>query len=263
MIRYFLPVLAAFCLVSQAFAGEGAFVPRTEDEINFYCLQKSYPQIKALRADAAGQSWLEFADGKKVLYSGSAPGQEVDVKESMRLPYPLEPDREDPAASPGRQRSYALFRALYGENAAEVKKGLRRVKLPRGSLSLAAPAALALAQGASELEKIAADPGVRALLKPDGGYFWRKIAGEDNLSAHSFGIALDLAADKAPYWRWSRQMPHPMQKTYPGSIVKTMEDLGFIWGGKWREYDLMHFEYRPELICKAKMRREAMGPHSH
>ena len=48
-------------------------------------------------------------------------------------------------------------------------------------------------------------------------------------------------------------MPHPLQKTYPAAIVKAFEDEGFIWGGKWHEYDLMHFEYRPELICKARI----------
>ena len=26
-----------------------------------------------------------------------------------------------------------------------------------------------------------------------------------------------------------------------------------IWGGKWHEYDLMHFEYRPEIMAKARV----------
>ena len=30
---------------------------------------------------------------------------------------------------------------------------------------------------------------------------------------------------------------------------------GFIWGGKWSEFDLMHFEYRPELILLARLTR--------
>ncbi len=88
---------------------------------------------------------------------------------------------------------------------------------------------------------------------PEGGYYWRKIAGEDHLSPHSYGIALDVGVKKAPYWRWSRQMPHPLQAVYPTAIVAPLEEQGFIWGGKWHEYDLMHFEYRPELICKARM----------
>jgi len=50
-------------------------------------------------------------------------------------------------------------------------------------------------------------------------------------------------------------MPHPMQYTYPSAVVAAMEEQGFIWGGKWREYELMHFEYRPELIYKARILR--------
>jgi D-alanyl-D-alanine carboxypeptidase len=30
------------------------------------------------------------------------------------------------------------------------------------------------------------------------------------------------------------------------------EQHGFVWGGKWRHHDTMHFEYRPELIAVAK-----------
>ena len=33
-----------------------------------------------------------------------------------------------------------------------------------------------------------------------------------------------------------------------GALVTVFENHGFIWGGKWRHYDTMHFEYRPELL---------------
>jgi hypothetical protein len=37
------------------------------------------------------------------------------------------------------------------------------------------------------------------------------------------------------------------------AIVRVFERHGFIWGGRWRHYDTMHFEYRPELIgCTQK-----------
>ena len=85
-----------------------------------------------------------------------------------------------------------------------------------------------------------------------GTYTWRKIAGEARLSPHSFGMASDLNPNKGPYWRWSGGSSHPDQATYPRAIVELFEQNGFIWGGKWREYDLMLFEYRPEIICQAK-----------
>jgi|GEM_PF-645494 len=29
---------------------------------------------------------------------------------------------------------------------------------------------------------------------------------------------------------------------------KVFEKHGFIWGGRWKHYDTMHFEYRPEFF---------------
>ena len=46
---------------------------------------------------------------------------------------------------------------------------------------------------------------------------------------------------------------HPLQQSYDSEIVRAFEAEGFIWGGKWHEYDLMHFEYRPEIIAKARV----------
>jgi len=99
----------------------------------------------------------------------------------------------------------------------------------------------------------AQEPRLKPLLKMDGGFAWRRIAGENRLSPHAFGIAFDISPGIATYWRWSKLRPHPMQQSYPSVIVEAFENEGFIWGGKWHEYDLMHFEYRPEIICKARV----------
>ena len=101
---------------------------------------------------------------------------------------------------------------------------------------------------------------LNSYFSPIYGYFWRAIAKTNRLSPHSFGIAVDLNPDKGPYWQWSKLRPHPLQKTFPSAIVSLFEDNGFIWGGKWEHFDLMHFEYRPELIIKAKkLRAQANG----
>jgi len=89
---------------------------------------------------------------------------------------------------------------------------------------------------------------------PPGGTFnYRYIAGTGQLSPHSFGIAIDLAKDDRDYWQWaSRESGEKRLKEYPREIVSIFEKNYFIWGGKWGHFDILHFEYRPELILKSK-----------
>ena len=48
-----------------------------------------------------------------------------------------------------------------------------------------------------------------------------------------------------------------LRNSYPQEIVDIFEKHGFIWGGKWSHFDLMHFEYRPELLRKWQLACEA------
>lgn len=232
--------------------------------VDLYCLRRAYPQITGMVADAQGQ-WLLFADGRRVLYA-AAPGQEatsrqesewvVNVRGSMAEPYPLEPERpETPlGVSPGRRRSYDLLQTLYGASPKAVGSHLVQARLIGQHLHLSPAPAQAMNRADALLAPQAAyEPRLKTLLKMDGGFAWRRIAGENRLSPHAFGIAFDISPGIATYWRWSKLRPHPLQKSYPASIVAAFENEGFIWGGKWHEYDLMHFEYRPEIICKARV----------
>ena len=233
--------------------------------VDFYCLRRAYPQITNMTADAQGQ-WLVFNDGRRVLYDaapGAAPlagSQEsewvVNVRASMAEPYPLEPQRPDTplGVSPGRRRSYDLLQALYGSTPKAVGGHLVQARLLGQHLHLSPAAAQAMNRANANLAPQAAqEPRLKTLLKMDGGFAWRRIAGENRLSPHAFGIAFDISPGIATYWRWSKLRPHPLQQSYPSAIVAAFENEGFIWGGKWHEYDLMHFEYRPEVICKARV----------
>ena len=201
----------------------------------------------------------EDAPGNPVLYGTTRGFLE---KFGLRSPADL-PDLADfaPDEEPGRIRCYPLLKALYGADQRSVERGIVRTLFGgKTKVRLAAPAAEAFQRIDAAWKLRPADPELNSYFSPIYGYFWRAIAKTNRLSPHSFGIAVDLNPDKGPYWQWSKLRPHPLQKTFPSAIVSLFEDNGFIWGGKWEHFDLMHFEYRPELIIKAKkLRAQANG----
>lgn len=91
------------------------------------------------------------------------------------------------------------------------------------------------------------------------GHNWRRIDGTSSLSLHSYGIAIDILprnySRAQVYWRWARQLglpwynlPYNQRFMPPESFVDEFERAGFVWGGKWRMFDTIHFEYRPEIF---------------
>ncbi|HEX5957303.1 MAG TPA: M15 family metallopeptidase [Hyphomicrobiaceae bacterium] len=179
-----------------------------------------------------------------------------DIEDMLSQVYPLGAcvSQEPPANDfePGRVRNETFFKGLYGTSAAEVRRHLTSVewfgeKLPVMRLQ---GVDAALARVRADLAKL--DPGLNRYLTPSAGTFnWRPIAGTGQLSAHSFGIAIDINTAFTDYWRWAGKRPAvaiAYKNRIPLEIVHVFERHGFIWGGKWYHYDTMHFEYRPELI---------------
>ncbi|MDR2245410.1 MAG: M15 family metallopeptidase [Treponema sp.] len=91
------------------------------------------------------------------------------------------------------------------------------------------------------------------------GWNWRNIAGSESRSFHSYGAAVDLLmraqAGMETYWQWTaakgidwRSVPFARRQNPPIAVIRTLEEQGFIWGGRWSRYDTMHFEYHPELL---------------
>jgi hypothetical protein len=78
------------------------------------------------------------------------------------------------------------------------------------------------------------------------------VVGTGRLSPHSFGIAVDIAVPPSHYWLREKTGAGEYKNSIPWAIVEIFEKHGFIWGGKWYHFDTMHFEYRPELILKAR-----------
>jgi len=210
---------------------------------------------------------LVMANGRLILYDdGQLKGPEEklerpDLEDMLAQPYrpgPLSrPPRTD--EDPGRIRVEAFFQAVYGATPAEVQARLVPVPFLGTTVRFQGNngAAAALGRVGVRLSRLLAQqPAWRAVILPlQGTYNYRPIAGTDRLSSHAWGIAIDL--HRGFYWRWAKVLA-PMellalQAAYPQEIVQAFEAEGFIWGGKWYHYDTMHFEYRPELLAKARL----------
>ncbi|CAN7475274.1 M15 family metallopeptidase [Pararhizobium sp. LjRoot238] len=180
-----------------------------------------------------------------------------DIEDSLSQIYPPGPCETRPEVNfdPGRIRSDALMKRLYGSSAREVEASLVEVEWFGRKLLVTKRqrVARALEKVRDELKTM---PDLKVFLTPSAGTFnWRKVAGAPNLSVHSFGAAIDLNTRYADYWIWAGGKPGrvpPYSNKYPMKIVDTFERHGFIWGGRWYHYDTMHFEYRPELIAIAE-----------
>jgi hypothetical protein len=207
-----------------------------------------------------------YLAGKKFIYDdGLAKTFEQrldnpDIEDMFHDIYPLtNPTERVPKDSdPGRYRVEGLFMALYGDSEAAVAKNCVPVQFCGHVVRFNSHcgAADALLKASADLEPmLSRKPELKPYVAKLAGTFnWRKVAGTDKLSNHSFATAIDLNVDKAAYWRWVSpvQLETFSRKSWPTEIIETFEHHGFIWGGKWWHFDTMHFEYRPEIIAYAK-----------
>jgi hypothetical protein len=201
---------------------------------------------------------LVMKDGQRFTVSDGEAGKDAetllempDLDDMFAYPYPKAIPTGLPPNDPGRIRHLPLFLAMYGDcRKGGVKRDLVPVKwLPKNKGGTVLVTRIngvdkALARVSAELDK--QPPDIIKTLKPSAGTFnCRVIAGTNRPSAHGFGIAIDLNTDYSDYWRWQKK---GYRNRIPDVVVEIFEKHGFIWGGKWRAYDTMHFEYRPELL---------------
>lgn len=179
--------------------------------------------------------------------------EDGDVEDSLEQIYPAGPceTRPDVNFDPGRIRSERFMRVMYGDSKKEVQDNLVPVKWFGETLHVTKVNGVDKALAAAR-DELAGHADLKKYLAPSAGVFnWRPVAGQKNLSVHSFGAAIDLNTKFADYWLWSGDKPGhvPVYKNkFPMQIVAIFEKHGFIWGGRWYHYDTMHFEYRPELL---------------
>jgi hypothetical protein len=246
-----------FVIVALGLWISGASFGLAADPLGVESLIQAYPDV------------LERIEGKELVWrdgtrmsidDGRGPKtheallQAPDIKDVFAQPYPadaplsaLPPHNFDP----GRMRPAELFDKLYGDcRRQEVERDLVAVVwLPKRygktvRFQARHGAAQRLAAVSARLDALPASFD-RYLWPLAGTYNCRVIAGTDRVSAHGYGIAIDLATANADYWRWGGGA---YRNQIPQEIVAAFEAEGFIWGGRWSHFDTMHFEYRPELF---------------
>lgn len=174
--------------------------------------------------------------------------------------YPLSRNlalRTTPFHDPGRVRDSRFFGLLYGAMPGAVEQDLEAVTVGPAQFRVTRRHGVACQLAASLADLDLNDAEIAPLFhEVGGGYSWRRIAGTERLSAHSYGIAIDVNPALGGYWRWTGATEGDVgayRSKVPWHLVETMERRGFIWGGKWHHFDGMHFEYRPELVLYSRL----------
>jgi hypothetical protein len=180
-----------------------------------------------------------------------------DLEDQLAIPYPIGQIQipVSPDFDPGRARVTEFFKSLYGRTPREVESNLAVVDWPSSHgtkkvrFNRYAGAAEALSRAAQSLKKLD-ETSLKTVQSVGGTFNHRVIDGTDRLSAHAFGIAVDLDVKHSAYWRWSKTFPQ-FSNNISQAVIDIFEQNKFIWGGKWYHFDTMHFEYRPELFCNS------------
>lgn len=202
---------------------------------------------------------LLFSDGSFLLYDdGSAKDfvtrlDHADVEDMFSIPYDTTSWTPAYLDDAGRIRCDSLFLKMYGETQPLVRSHLVKIdwfgqKIPFTSVNGAADSLRAVA---ADLSRLPAE--YRKYFRNSSSFYWRKVRGADRLSAHSYGIAIDLCVDFSDYWLWSNPGKKELdtikyKNRIPKEIVRVFERHGFVSGVRWYHFDTMHFEFRPELL---------------
>ncbi|MBU3158638.1 M15 family metallopeptidase [Clostridium frigoris] len=229
------------------------------------CLMMAYPEYIKNIEENNGYVYLIMKSGKKLCYDDKKVKtiQEKlinpDLQDTLEQIYPLSPTKEIMISDfdPGRYRSYGLLHEVYGESKEIIENNLTKVNIIYNNYQFNKKnkASNSLKTVMEEINPILKmDQNLRNCLLPCSGTFnYRVISGTSRLSPHSFGIAIDLASDKRDYWKWAtKDAGEKRLMSYSSELVKIFEKNNFVWGGKWSHFDILHFEYRPEIILKAR-----------
>lgn len=255
--------LMAACQCSNTASGNSKETVSVEENVDSMALKaqvfiKAFPGIVVDYQDGN----LIFADGSKLVFDDGRKKNfqqlldETDPEDMLSIPYVFTPGvNPGYLYDPGRFRCDPLMRKVYGSSKEAVAANLVKVDWFGRPLSFTKVngAADSLRAVVNDIKKH--PEWLKYVENPGGSFYWRMVRGANRLSAHSFGIAVDICTANSNYWKWDNrnavELDHIGYKNrIPAEIVKVFEKHGFIWGGNWYHYDTMHFEYRPELLVK-------------
>lgn len=221
-------------------------------------LIKAYPDfIKGYE-----KGYVVMKNGTKMLYDDGKKKNFEETLDNSDLEDMFHTRYREPQGAPeyladaGRSRNEQLFKMMYGNSEAEVRRSL--VSVPWFGQTVRFTS---VNGAADQLRKVAAElaqyPELRKYLKSSGTFYWRSVRGAKRLSAHSYGIAFDIGVQYSNYWLWENKGAKETARIkysnrIPERIVEIFRRHGFIWGGSWYHYDTMHFEYRPEILAYAE-----------
>ncbi|ERI91794.1 hypothetical protein HMPREF1982_02837 [Clostridiales bacterium oral taxon 876 str. F0540] len=229
-------------------------------------LMMAYPEyVTGVQKDNNGHVYLVMKSGQKILYDDKKQKSfeeklnNPDLQDMMEQVYPLTSVTKlmDKNFDPGRSRVYGLVNDVYGSSRQQIEKNLISVSTNYGvyRFNKNNKAAESLKSAFKELSELAkTNNKIGGFLSPcQGTYNYRVISGTGRLSPHAYGVAIDLASDKRDYWKWaSPEQGEKRLLSYSKEVAEVFEKNNFVWGGKWGHFDILHFEYRPEIIMKAR-----------
>lgn len=227
----------------------------------------AYPEyVVNVEKDDGGNVYVVMKSGKSIVYddmkkkSHEEKLANPDLQDVLEQIYPLkhEGGLMDLNYDPGRGRNYELLNEVYGGCNEIITQNLTNVSGGGGNYRFNKNN-----KAAESLKKALKDIGSKDIKKStsqgdylfpiNGTFNYRQISGTGRLSPHAYGIALDLNSNSKDYWKWAkREDGEKRMKSYPKDIVEVFENNNFVWGGKWGHFDILHFEYRPEIILKAR-----------
>lgn len=228
-------------------------------------LMMAYPdEIKDIELSEDNYIYLILNNNKKIVYDDKKEKNKdtkisnADIQDTLEVIYPLDSiNAVLEGIDPGRGRAYTFLNSIYGGSQNEIEKNLSVFSTSCGNLMFNknAKAGECLKKALNEAKELASKDGkVNSYIFPiSGTYNYRVIQDTGRLSPHAYGIAIDLNRNDSDYWKWvDKSKGSKRIEGYPKELVKVFEKNGFIWGGKWEHFDILHFEYRPEIILKSQ-----------